>query len=515
VSDNTISNLEYGPETWWAAAIMLYHYVSPAGVSASAQGNTITDCQIGIIFKNANAWAQGNTVSGGTVGLVGTYAEPNYAGTYTASFMHNTVSGAQDCTFVYGGKTYYYENAAIGANTYATLTPGTGASLTITIQNNQLTGGGSTDADGVMIDGSAGSVTATISNNIISGWDHGINLASACVAGVTITCNNIQNNVGAGSGIHIGPAVTSTNVHANFNNIVGNAGTGVYGISNLGSGTLDAENNWWGDATGPYHSTNPGGQGNPVSDNVDFDPWLGNLQFQPVSYSIVSLASLPATLTVRLTYESPPVGVSGVPVKFSSNPTGLTFTPNPQTTDSDGYATVTATTDTAGVYTVIATVCGILSDTWTLVVYEPVGMTAGGGWYLTYGTDPDIYGTTDGATATFGFVAKYLKDSVTPTGNLEFQYYTSDGINLKSTTIQWLRIGGNVAQFGGTATVNGVSTVDSKQYYFRAKAQDKGEPGTSDEFMIKIWLGDPNLDGTLIHASHSTLYGGNIIVRTK
>lgn len=39
-------------------------------------------------------------------------------------------------------------------------------------------------------------------------------------------------------------------------------------------GTVDAINNFWGDATGPYHDTNQSGLGNAVSDNVSFDPWL-------------------------------------------------------------------------------------------------------------------------------------------------------------------------------------------------------------------------------------------------
>jgi len=267
VNYNTINNLEYGPKTWWAAAIMFYHYVSPVGVSNLAQGNNINNCQIGIIFKNANALAQNNTVAGGTVGLCGIYAEPNYAGAYTASFVNNTVSGVRD--------TGSYQNAAIGANTYATLTPGTGANLTVTIRNNQLTGGGSTSADGVYVDGSAGNVTATISDNIIEGWNHGINLASACVAGATITYNIIRNNVGTGSGVHVDSTVNSTKVHVNYNNVYGNNGTGVYGISNLGSGTLDARYNWWGNETGPHHSVlNPKGSGDNVSDNVEFEPWL-------------------------------------------------------------------------------------------------------------------------------------------------------------------------------------------------------------------------------------------------
>ncbi|UCC10988.1 MAG: right-handed parallel beta-helix repeat-containing protein [candidate division WOR-3 bacterium] len=58
----------------------------------------------------------------------------------------------------------------------------------------------------------------------------------------------------------------------NFNNIVDNDGCGVRnGDSSV---TVMAEHNWWGDATGPYHPTNPGGTGDTVSDYVDFDPWL-------------------------------------------------------------------------------------------------------------------------------------------------------------------------------------------------------------------------------------------------
>jgi len=57
------------------------------------------------------------------------------------------------------------------------------------------------------------------------------------------------------------------------NSIAGNAG---YGIFNEDAAVpVAAENNWWGDATGPYHPTqNPGGLGDRVSDFVLFVPWL-------------------------------------------------------------------------------------------------------------------------------------------------------------------------------------------------------------------------------------------------
>jgi hypothetical protein len=381
VNSNTISNMVYGPETWWCAGIMFYDLIEYG--SGSVAGNTITDCQIGVIFINCNGSAQGNTINGGTVGLLGLSSEPEQSGTWTASFVNNTVSGVKDSPG--------YDNAAIDAQTF-----NAGASLTVTIQNNTLTGGGSTDADGVYIDGDSGSVTATISDNIISGWNYGINLASACVAGATITGNNItgtylgirmENATGvqicdnriidftkggivtrgakdifiegniisttlhdeapngidigtysgtngivreneisdcswkdftgdyetswSGSGILViesgdsleisgnivydcdvgmdiesdsmnithncidpniyGFVFWNANPKVNYNNIYNNTQYGVYRTYDL-TGTLDAENNWWGDASGPS-GVGPG-TGDAVSGNVDFEPWL-------------------------------------------------------------------------------------------------------------------------------------------------------------------------------------------------------------------------------------------------
>jgi len=60
----------------------------------------------------------------------------------------------------------------------------------------------------------------------------------------------------------------------NYNNIYNNLG---YGVDGMDSSNINAQFNYWGDATGPYHATNPSGQGDNVSNNVDVDysPWLG------------------------------------------------------------------------------------------------------------------------------------------------------------------------------------------------------------------------------------------------
>ena len=81
-----------------------------------------------------------------------------------------------------------------------------------------------------------------ITNSPVSGLDFiGIN-----VAGSSVYCNEIMNNA--------------------------------YGISRTtGTGILDAECNWYGDCSGPTHASNPGGIGDAVSDNVDYDPWTGQV----------------------------------------------------------------------------------------------------------------------------------------------------------------------------------------------------------------------------------------------
>ncbi len=109
---------------------------------------------------------------------------------------------------------------------------------------------------------------ATITNNLIQNNGHGIYLDGS--DNIQILCNDILNNVVAFSGIHL-DAESSGNV-INFNNIEGNSPYGVYN-ENCGE-VVDAENNWWGYASGPTHAGNPGGTGDAVSDYVDYDPWL-------------------------------------------------------------------------------------------------------------------------------------------------------------------------------------------------------------------------------------------------
>ena len=81
---------------------------------------------------------------------------------------------------------------------------------------------------------------------------------------VEMTGSTISNNDDVG--IYV---CTNSTLEAHFNKIVGNTD---FGVVNDGGGAVDATNNWWGANTGP--SGFGPGDGDAVSNNVDFDPWL-------------------------------------------------------------------------------------------------------------------------------------------------------------------------------------------------------------------------------------------------
>ncbi|HNT52763.1 MAG TPA: right-handed parallel beta-helix repeat-containing protein, partial [Candidatus Syntrophosphaera sp.] len=107
------------------------------------------------------------------------------------------------------------------------------------------------------------------------------NISNCAVTGISVTGsaatpvlqrNFISNNqIGIICSTGANPLIGGS--AADANSITGNS---LYGVQNTFASTiLNAEWNWWGAATGPYHpSLNPGGGGNAVSDYVDFNPWL-------------------------------------------------------------------------------------------------------------------------------------------------------------------------------------------------------------------------------------------------
>ena len=114
------------------------------------------------------------------------------------------------------------------------------------------------------------STTDILGNYIVDNSLAGIYLGGGNYNGVKVHCNEIRDNGGPGVWVSTGADVVGSWI--GYNNIVGNTD---YGLLRSGSVWVDATYNWWGDMSGPYQEgINPGGIGQPVSDDVWFDPWL-------------------------------------------------------------------------------------------------------------------------------------------------------------------------------------------------------------------------------------------------
>jgi nitrous oxidase accessory protein NosD len=90
------------------------------------------------------------------------------------------------------------------------------------------------------------------------------------------------------------------------------AGNRDYGVNNLNAISIPAENNYWGDISGPNNALNPGGKGDLVTDTVDFTPYaeVCALIYPPVidDVSYDGCISERCTSTVSLTAHDPEGG---------------------------------------------------------------------------------------------------------------------------------------------------------------------------------------------------------------
>jgi parallel beta-helix repeat protein len=114
-------------------------------------------------------------------------------------------------------------------------------------------------------------------HNTLTGNTFNANVVAGLRLKEVITYLTLNNNSISGSPIGIDIATSATTVTTwivKYNNIAGT----VYGVSNAGTGTLDARYNYWGTAAGPYHATtNPGvtgKRGATVTNSVTYAPWL-------------------------------------------------------------------------------------------------------------------------------------------------------------------------------------------------------------------------------------------------
>lgn len=84
-------------------------------------------------------------------------------------------------------------------------------------------------------------------------------------------CNGIYKSDHSGILILPEASVTALPDSFNNNNIVGNLGFGLRNFTNI---MVNAQQNWWGDKSGPRHETNPDGKGDRILGPADFGNWL-------------------------------------------------------------------------------------------------------------------------------------------------------------------------------------------------------------------------------------------------
>jgi Right handed beta helix region len=212
------------------------------------------------------------------------------AGTSTGTIDNNIIKNIVSSSYTGFGVVAYGDDVVVSNNIFTNIgrvgvwVGGDNGLVT----GNTYTGKGAIDCLDYGIEVGMGGV-ATITGNTITNClgvasSDGSTSAAILVttyygAGTTatITGNTLTGNTG-GIGVGYDEGDTST-VVAHYNNIYGNTD---YGIDTTAP-VVDALYNWWGDVTGPSHDLNLGGQGDAVSDNVDFSPWLYKTQEQFVS----------------------------------------------------------------------------------------------------------------------------------------------------------------------------------------------------------------------------------------
>jgi len=91
-------------------------------------------------------------------------------------------------------------------------------------------------------------------------------------ANVRIANNTFSPTVSVDVAITAGDVSDTEIVYNDFGN---GDGIGVFAEGTITNGPVNASRNWWGDASGPVHTSNIDGTGDNITDDVKYSPWLG------------------------------------------------------------------------------------------------------------------------------------------------------------------------------------------------------------------------------------------------
>ncbi len=327
VTGNTISVTRAGIHLYTSSAMKAEEDFDPRPANNIISDNTITGGEVGIcLLEGANT----NTISGNII-------------------SETTIAG------ILGSLSRWPSDWSIDSSSHLVGTPQ--AYLQIT---------GNTFKDNSLDNCGHGIAMEYADNNIIGQSGHGntiknnTDIADINYNGVAFTADS--------AAIYF-DAKSSGNI-VNYNTITDNTN----GLGNANAATIDATGNWWGSESGPIHSSNTGGTGDTVSNNVSFRSWY------TVADTSTILDETDPTITISSSSDSP-TKVSPVPIiiTFDENVTDLTAGEIVVTNGTKGALTgsgkvyginVTPTTDGAITVNVAAEVAWDLAGNYNTVASQ-------------------------------------------------------------------------------------------------------------------------------------------------
>ncbi len=261
------------------------------------------------------------------IGVLTTYATTIPAGTDNLN-VHDNIFEPVNTT----GRRAFYINPGIDHFTFSNnvingefTRPAMAQALNGVVENNTVVGTGSSAGLGTWGYPDASLWGHTVfQGNVISNTATAISLYDS--EDVVILNNTLDGN---GNGIYVSDTGYITYNPANGVEVQSNsfAGDVTAGIANTTTGLLAAAYNWWGSACGPTTAANPAGDGDIVSTNVAFIPWLGDgtdtqptvIGFQP-NPTLVYLPAITGQPTSTTSV------AAGNPVSLSVTATGAGLT---------------------------------------------------------------------------------------------------------------------------------------------------------------------------------------------
>jgi hypothetical protein len=225
VTNCSVSDIGYIPATWVASGMIFLN-----GTIVNVSGtSSVSGSQVSIVFQETQGSVDGVNITSADIDAAEGISIRDYG---YSRFKGNPgkISAISLSPFE---EEWEVESKLLSIPT------------TVTINNATLTGVHHVGSYGVATWSLGDDVNLTLTNSDIQDWEIGV--------------------VAYESG-------SKVNVTANHNTISSND----MGFWTNAALIQNAVSNWWGDASGPYHSaTNAGAMGNEVTDYVDYSPWWG------------------------------------------------------------------------------------------------------------------------------------------------------------------------------------------------------------------------------------------------